>query len=419
MDSVVVADDGVDVDVTRTMYFAFPDDRNVDDRTVMVVLLPNPVAQGETVRLDMKWRAKIPRTFARTGYRGNYYFLAHWFPKLGVYEAEGWNCHQFHAGTEFYSDYGVYDVSMTVPEAFVVGATGRESARQANNDGTVTHRYVQEDVHAFTWTASPDYVVVEDRFEHESLPPVDIRLLHAARAHGSGGAPPGGDEGRLRALRQLVRALSLRPRHGGRSGLRQRRRRHGVPDALHRRHAALQSRSGAATRRGSRSTRPGISSGTASWATTSSSTRGSTRGSTPFRPAARRFVAFGEPLYTQRFFQPPGLETSGFFALLLPGFDHGGVPHLERVGRYRPDATSDPQSAPSYRYHPDTGGSLSYSKTALWLATLENWLGWERSPDDPLDLLRALAVRAIPRRRTSWRSPTRRPRPTSRAFCAR
>ena len=71
----------------------------------------------------------MPRTFARTGVVGNSFFLAQWFPKLGVLEDGGWNTHQFHAATEFFSDYGVYDVRMTVPRGWVVGATGVERSR--------------------------------------------------------------------------------------------------------------------------------------------------------------------------------------------------------------------------------------------------------------------------------------------------
>jgi hypothetical protein len=374
VDSVALANGGADL--TRTMYFAFPDDRNVDDRTVMVVLLPAPVAQGETVRLEMEWRAKIPRTFARTGFRGNFYFLAHWFPKLGVYEAEGWNCHQFHAGTEFYSDYGVYDVSMTVPENFVLGATGRELERRANDDGTVTHRYVQEDVHAFTWTTSPDYVVVEDRFEHESLPSADIRLLmqpeHMAQAERHLAATKAAFEhyGTWFGPYPYGHVTVVDPAYGSGAGGMEyptlftagTRRFNpaggGNPEGVTIHEAGHQFWYGIV----------GNNEFEHAWLD---------EGLNTFSTGRTEDVAFGEPLYTQRFFQPPGIETSGFFALLLRGFDHGGVPHLERVGRYRPDATSDPQAAPSYRYYPATGGSLSYSKTALWLATLENWLGWD------------------------------------------
>jgi hypothetical protein len=64
-----------------------------------------------------------------------------------------------------------------VPADWVVGATGREHSRIDNRDGTVTHRYVQADVHDFAWTTSPHYAVHEERFEHAQLPAVDMRLL--------------------------------------------------------------------------------------------------------------------------------------------------------------------------------------------------------------------------------------------------
>ncbi|MCG8604670.1 hypothetical protein MJD09_06690 [bacterium] len=66
---------------------------------------------------------------ARTGVRGDYYFLAQWFPKIGVLEPDGtWNCHQF-IQTEFYADFGNYDVKLTVPTGWVVNATGKEMER--------------------------------------------------------------------------------------------------------------------------------------------------------------------------------------------------------------------------------------------------------------------------------------------------
>jgi len=376
VESVGLADG---TDLTRTMYFAFPDDRNVDDRTVMVVLLPEPVGPGESVELDMTWRAKIPRTFARTGFRGDFYFIAHWFPKLGVYEADGWNCHQFHAGTEFYSDYGVYDVSMTVPSEFVLGATGQQAENRDNGDGTTTHRYLQEDVHAFTWTASPDYFVVEDRFEHPELPPVDIRLLAqpehegqverhleatkaALERYGSWyGAYPyghltvvdpayGSGAGGMEYPTLFTAGSRLyNPRGGGRpEGVT-------VHEAGHQFWYSL----------------VGNNEFEDAWID---------EGLNTFSTGRTLFDAFGESARTVRFFQPPGVEGSGFFALLLDGFNYGG-PHLERVGRYRPDALSDNQGTHSFRYHPKSGGSLSYSKTALWLGTLENWLGWETLAD--------------------------------------
>ncbi|HET8647684.1 MAG TPA: M1 family metallopeptidase, partial [Vicinamibacteria bacterium] len=88
-----------------------------------------------------------------------------------------WNAHQFHPWTEFFADYGVYDVRLTLPRGFVVGATGRLQERADNPDGTQTLRFVQEDVHDFAWTASRRYLERTARFDDPGYPLVDIRLL--------------------------------------------------------------------------------------------------------------------------------------------------------------------------------------------------------------------------------------------------
>ena len=174
----IVGGASASADLTKTIRFISPDDNNAHDRTVMAITLPAPIGPGESVTLDLSWRSKIPRPFARTGAVGNYFFVAQWFPKIGVLEPTGrWNCHQFHVGTEFFSDYGVYDVRMTVPRGWPLAATGRERERVDNADGTTTHRYYQEDVHDFAWTTSPVYIERRDRFEHAGLPSVEMRLM--------------------------------------------------------------------------------------------------------------------------------------------------------------------------------------------------------------------------------------------------
>ena len=85
----LVGTTGAPVDVTSTMRFIAPDDGNVDDRTVAEVPLAAPVAPGATVNVQIAWSSRVPRTFARTGAIGNYYFLGQWFPKIGVFEDTG------------------------------------------------------------------------------------------------------------------------------------------------------------------------------------------------------------------------------------------------------------------------------------------------------------------------------------------
>jgi hypothetical protein len=155
--------------------FEHPDDDNAEDRTVWRVPLPEPVPRGGEIALDVAFEAKLPRVFARTGFFRDYFLVGQWFPKLGVYEPAGvrgrptggWNCHQFHAHSEFYADFGRYRVEVTLPARFVVGATGRRTGRRENPDGTSTHVFEQADVIDFAWTASPRFLEVRSTFSAE------------------------------------------------------------------------------------------------------------------------------------------------------------------------------------------------------------------------------------------------------------
>lgn len=160
------------VELASGASFEHPDDDNQADRTVWRVPLPEPVPPGGELVLDLEFEAKLPRVFARTGYFRDYFLVGQWFPKLGVYEPagtrgrsdSGWNCHQFHAHSEFYADFGRYRVAITLPARFVVGATGRRSERRENPDGSATHVFEQADVIDFAWTASPRFLEVTTRF---------------------------------------------------------------------------------------------------------------------------------------------------------------------------------------------------------------------------------------------------------------
>jgi hypothetical protein len=98
-------------------------------------------------------------------------------------ETGGWNCHQFHANSEFYADYGRYRVELTVPQGFVVGATGRRVDRRENPDRTVTYAYEQGDVHDFAWTAAPEFVEVKRTFS-AARDVTDVEYAEAAELLG-------------------------------------------------------------------------------------------------------------------------------------------------------------------------------------------------------------------------------------------
>jgi hypothetical protein len=144
------------------LQFVHPDDDNIDDRTVVRLPLDTPVAAGRTVEVDIDFVAHLPRVIARSGYAGSFTFAGQWFPKLGVYEDGAWNCHQYHLTSEFFADFGVYDVTLTVPRNGVVGATGELRDEHDNGDGTTTLHFVAEDVHDFAWTMDPHFRAVTD-----------------------------------------------------------------------------------------------------------------------------------------------------------------------------------------------------------------------------------------------------------------
>lgn len=158
-----------------------------DDETVVRIPLSSPVPPMGIAQFETTFEAKIPKILARSGFVENYFLIGQWFPKLGVLNRDPetgetlstWNCHSFHHRTEFYADFGTYDVSITLPSEYVVGATGVRTNRTKNADNTTTHQYQQARVHDFAFTAWPEFIELKDRFEAPGLPPVDILLLCA------------------------------------------------------------------------------------------------------------------------------------------------------------------------------------------------------------------------------------------------
>jgi hypothetical protein len=171
------------VDLTPNMTYLQPDDQNSDDQTVMKVTLPVPVKPQEKINLAIDFTSKLPKVRRRSGFSGDFFMVAQWFPKIGVLWNGTWNCHQYHSSSEFFADYGVYKVEITAPERFVVGATGKRIAEKKHPDGKRSYTYYQEDVHDFAWTACPDFVEFKEKFKLDN-PKVDtemILLVH--RAH--------------------------------------------------------------------------------------------------------------------------------------------------------------------------------------------------------------------------------------------
>ncbi len=163
-------------DLTSQLQFIQPDDNNKDDKTVVQIKLPKPIPPDGYIQFKIKFHDQFPETLERTGYKRDFLLAGQWFPKVGVWIHGGWNCHQFHGSTEFFADFGVYDVNITVPQNEVVGASGVRVGDTKNSDGTETYAYHGDDIHDFAWTASPRYMIKDDVYQG-TMGPVALHIM--------------------------------------------------------------------------------------------------------------------------------------------------------------------------------------------------------------------------------------------------
>lgn len=150
------------------------------------IKLPTPLAGGRSITVDTPFRVKVPDgRFSRLGHTGQAYHITQWYPKPAVFDQEGWHAMPYLTQGEFFADFGRYEVSITLPANYVVGATGllqnTEENRWMDSLATVpapersgrkgaapfppsaptwkTIRFVQDSVHDFAWFADKRFVV--------------------------------------------------------------------------------------------------------------------------------------------------------------------------------------------------------------------------------------------------------------------
>ncbi|MDQ3556839.1 MAG: M1 family peptidase, partial [Gemmatimonadota bacterium] len=98
--------------------------------TIARLLLPRPVAPGDSVVLEIDWRHTVPPTGAfRTAWEdalgGRVFQVAQWYPQVATFDdVRGWNTTPYLGDGEFYLEYGDWDVSLTLPAGWLVGASG-------------------------------------------------------------------------------------------------------------------------------------------------------------------------------------------------------------------------------------------------------------------------------------------------------
>jgi hypothetical protein len=162
--------------------------------TIMEVDLAEPILPGESTTFDLAWKAQVPLQTRRSGRdsRGDRidFTMTQWFPKLAAYDERGWHAN-FYVNREYYAPFGSFDVEITLPTEYTIGATGllqnpdeighgydiegngtwRPADGLPDRDSLTWH-FTAENVHNFAWSADPDYVhdkVEEDGTTHHIL----------------------------------------------------------------------------------------------------------------------------------------------------------------------------------------------------------------------------------------------------------
>ncbi|HLO37558.1 MAG TPA: M1 family metallopeptidase, partial [Lacibacter sp.] len=186
---------------------------------IIKVLLPQPLAPGASIELTTPFHVKLPKNFSRGGHVGKSYQVTQWYPKPAVYDRYGWHPMPYLDQGEFYSDFGNYEVKITLPKSYVVLSTGnlqnseelqwlKDKAKfdepqqtiktkkpapvtkkptkplpaTINKEETKTLFYTQTNVHDFAWFADKKYLVRYDTIQLNNKRVVDVFTAFSAES---------------------------------------------------------------------------------------------------------------------------------------------------------------------------------------------------------------------------------------------
>ena len=169
---------------------------NAPDSTIVRFALPRALAPGDSILVILPFEARPSAIPRRQGRQGRRFDFAQGYPKVCVYDRNGWQAHPLHLAGELYGEYGTYDVTLDLAEDQVVAASGVPVsgdpgwARANASGGPVTLqsdwypealrttpyalrtspgrklvRFYAENIHHFAWSANPQYRYEEGRYK--------------------------------------------------------------------------------------------------------------------------------------------------------------------------------------------------------------------------------------------------------------
>lgn len=164
---------------------------------IIKLLLPKPIAPNSIAKIETPFHVKLPYNFSRGGHVGQAFQITQWYPKPAVYDRKGWHPMPYVDQGEFYAEFGNYEVQITLPDNYVVAATGdlqnvseadwlknkkpfirnlsvakkieqKKGAAMSEIPSSVktkTLQYKQNNVHDFAWFADKTFTVKTDTLQ--------------------------------------------------------------------------------------------------------------------------------------------------------------------------------------------------------------------------------------------------------------
>jgi len=164
-----------------------------DSIDICKIYLNEPLPSNGKIIITTPFHVKIPSAkISRLGHMKQAYMISQWYPKPAVYDQNGWNYMPYLNQGEFYSEFGSFDVSITVPKNYVLGATGdlvngeeeiawltkkseeitettkldaTDMSFPASDSQTKTLQFKQTNVHDFAWFCDKRYHVLKGEVE--------------------------------------------------------------------------------------------------------------------------------------------------------------------------------------------------------------------------------------------------------------
>ncbi|MEI9934401.1 MAG: M1 family metallopeptidase [Ferruginibacter sp.] len=139
-----------------------------EQQDIIKLLLPKPLAPKSNIRIETPFYVKLPYNFTGNGYTNQSYQITQWYPKPAVYDQKGWHEMPYLAQDGSYNEFGNYEVKITLPENYVIAATGEEDTslkKQNIKEQTKTLIFKQENVTDFVWFADKDFLVKHDTIQ--------------------------------------------------------------------------------------------------------------------------------------------------------------------------------------------------------------------------------------------------------------